>query len=458
MNCWIGARNAILIFSIVTSTLASGQSIALGEPVTSVDASGWDAISAVCCSVANRLIAQASLTYLVRSYTDHVVVNGSRQDASVLGNQFLFRSGLSDITSGFGFDFDGFLGIKLNGGIGAGDRVHTNVAGTGQNQVAWAAPGAWDIRYKWATKELKIGQLQFDNPLLVTSNNRALPVTFRGISFDFDMQKNENLHFGSVNAVLSHGMTYDTPITTAYSSVPIKQYSFIGLNDQYSEAGKFTGYLDIASNVWAQAYIDERIQSTFTSKNKLVFEFSSYYTHSNGAATDGQIDNLAYSLSASETLGENTFLVGFQQIISNQYFDYVGESGGDYLANSLDADYNAPHEKSVQFAHSFEYLAGSLKWKISEWVAYGWGANASYMAYQDNTPRSFQYNLYWVNGQPAHGENYEFAFIPSVIITSGELKGLSAKAYLMYHRASRSYATSSSAIFRIFIDIPISIF
>ncbi len=48
----------------------------------------------------------------------------------------------------------------------------------------------------------------------------------------------------------------------------------------------------------------------------------------------------------------------------NEYFDYLHETNGIYLANSLTSDFNGPNEKSFQIAYAInmaEYGVPGLK-------------------------------------------------------------------------------------------------
>ncbi len=61
----------------------------------------------------------------------------------------------------------------------------------------------------------------------------------------------------------------------------------------------------------------------------------------------------------------------------NEYFDYLHETNGIYLANSLLSDFNGPNEKSFQVAYGLnmaEYGVPGLKFNIYQ--ARGWASTA----------------------------------------------------------------------------------
>jgi hypothetical protein len=95
----------------------------------------------------NGFIEDAHFKLLFRSYSEHFEMEGAKnKDAWVIGNQAVFESGYTRGLFGVGFDASLFSALKLNGGQGAGNRVHLNADGTGQNQVAWTYPGVWDVK------------------------------------------------------------------------------------------------------------------------------------------------------------------------------------------------------------------------------------------------------------------------------------------------------------------------
>ncbi|SAK57062.1 OprD family outer membrane porin [Caballeronia arationis] len=147
--------------------------------------------------------------------------------------------------------------------------------------------------------------------------------------------------------------------------------------------------------------------------------------------------------------------VGFQQIASNQFFDYVGQSAGDYLSNSLDVDYNAPHEKSLSLSYSLNFKDyGVPGLKMTMWTAYGWGADATDSANRYADPNSSLHDLYWKNGEPVHGTHYEFGVIPSYTVASGKLKDTSVK----HHHGSKYYSDSTSDVCRRMVNVPVNVF
>nr|WP_244817320.1 OprD family outer membrane porin [Caballeronia sp. Lep1P3] len=145
----------------------------------------------------------------------------------------------------------------------------------------------------------------------------------------------------------------------------------------------------------------------------------------------------------------------FQQILGDQMFDYIHESGGDYRSNSLDVDYNQPHEKSVSLSYSINFKDyGVPGFKVTMWGAYGWGADGSAMA-NSGTANA---GSYVVNGQPLHGSHHEFGVIPSYTVPDGKFKNTSIKFYYMHHQGSAYYPDGTSDVYRLMVNVPFNVF
>jgi hypothetical protein len=412
-------------------------------------------------SKSQGFIEDSNLKLLFRSYTERLESDGAKnKDAWVLGNQAVFESGYTRGLFGVGLDASLFSDLKLNGGQGAGNRVHLNHDGqTGQNQLAWTYPGVWDVKARVSNTVLKYGLQLFDDPFLVPHDNRALPPSYRGFSLASEEIKNVTLKAGSVDGVMARGQTSVTTLKTEYGGTRFSRFTFAGGDYAPNDDTSASLYGSRAENVWDQYYLTLGHSIGDPAQIRWTGNLTYYYTHDVGQSRNGPINNHAYSLLLSGTHNAHTISVGFQQIASNQFFDYVGQSAGDYLANSLDVDYNAPHEKSLQLGYTLNLAGYGLPGaKVTTWGAYGWGADASTMADRYADPASSLHDLYWKNGEPVHGTHYEFGVIPSYTIGSGKLKGASAKFYYMHHHGGKYYSDSSSDVYRLMVNVPVNVF
>ncbi len=410
---------------------------------------------------AKGFIDGSHLNLLTRSYTEHLESPGSKQkNAWVIGNQAVFESGYTRGLFGVGLDASLFTDFKLNGGQGAGNRVHLNHDGvTGVNQFAWTYPGVWDVKARVSSTVVKYGQQLFDDPFLSPHDNRALPPTFRGVSLVGEELKNLTIKGGSVDGVLARGQTSVTGLKTEYGGVHFSRFTYAGADYSPNDDLTVSLYGSRAENVWDQYYFTLSKSIGDASRLRWNGALTYYYTHDVGQSRGGPVGNQAYSVLLSGTHNAHTVSVGFQQIASKQFFDYVGQSAGDYLANSLDVDYNAPHEKSLQLGYTLNLKDyGVPGVKMTLWSAYGWGSDGSAMAQLYADPGSAMHNLYWKNGQPVHGTHYEFGFIPSYTVASGKFKGSTAKFYYMHHQGSTYYSDATSDVYRLMVNVPVNIF
>jgi outer membrane porin, OprD family len=405
-------------------------------------------------------IEDSHFKLLFRSYSEHFEAEGiKKKDAWVIGNQAVYESGYTRGLFGVGLDASLFSALKLNGGNGAGNRVHLNADGTGQNQLAWTYPGVWDVKARVSNTVLKYGQQLFDNPFLVPHDNRALPPTFRGFSLASDEIKNLTMKAGTVDAVLARGMTSTSSLYTEYGGIRFSRFTYAGGDYTIGDDTAITLYGSRAENVWDQYYFTASHSIGSPSAIRWTGALTYYYTHDVGQSREGPINNHAYSLALSGQHGAHTVQVGFQQIASNQFFDYVGQTAGDYLANSLDVDYNAPHEKSLSLSYSLNFKDyGVPGLKMTTWTAYGWGADATTSANRYADPDSALHGLYWKDGQPVHGTHWEIGVIPSYTVASGKLKDTSVKFYYMHHHGSKYYSDSSSDVYRLMVNVPVNVF
>ena len=409
-------------------------------------------------------IEDSHLNILMRSFTEHDEFKGAgKKDAWVLGAQAVFESGFTKGLIGVGADVSLFGAFKLNGGQGAGNRVHVSSSGdpSGANQLAWAYPGVWDVKARVSNTVLKYGQQLFDNPFLVPHDNRALPPTYRGFSLASDEIKNLTLKAGTVDGVIARGMTTVTGLTTEYGGTHVSQFTYFGGDWTHGENTSVSLYGSVANNVWQQYYLTAT-QSVGDPKDiQWTGSLNYYYTGAIGDKRQGPITNNAYSLALAGTHGAHTVQFAFQQIVSDQTFDYMGQSAGDYLSNSLDVDYNQPHEKSVSLSYTLnmkQYGVPGLK--LTMWSAYGWGADGSSMAYSGTANAA----NYWSGGevgkgQPIGGTHYEVGVIPSYTVPDGKFKNTSIKFYYMHHHANSAYyPDGTSNVYRLMVNVPVNVF
>ena len=405
-------------------------------------------------------IADSHLNLQFRNYSDYFQAPTSiYRHAWVQGAQVNYESGFTQGPVGFGVDASLFAALKLDGGNGAGNMVHVGKDGGGSQQLAWAYPGMYDIKGRISETVVKYGLQTVTNPFLEPHDNRALPPTFLGVSLVSNDLVHTTLEAGSFTKVDARGHTNLTNLTTSYGGTRIDRLTYVGGTWHYAKNGEMALYVDQADDVWRQYY--GSVAQSFGDPTTIKWSglANIYSTHDTGASRQGHINSNAYSLSVSAQHGPHALLLGYQQVLGDQFFDYVNETNGIYLTNSMDVDYNAPHEQSLQLRYTFDgKYAGVPGLKAMFWGEYGWGADASAGAADNASESAPLHNLYWKNGEPVHGHHHEFGFIPSYTLQSGRFKDTKVTFIAMWHNASRYYSDGNNMEYRLVVNVPVKVF
>ncbi|WP_144109839.1 OprD family outer membrane porin [Paraburkholderia sp. BCC1886] len=425
----------------------AGQTVVPPEPLSSQASS-------------KGLIADSHLNLQWRNYTDYFQAPDTiYRHAWVQGVQANFESGYTRGPVGFGFDASLFGALKLDGGNGAGNMVHVGKDGGGSGQLAWAYPGLYDIKGRISETVVKYGLQTVTNPFLEPHDNRALPPTFLGASLVSNEFAHATLEGGSFTKVDARGHTNLSNLTTSYGGTRIDRVTYFGGSWRYAPNGELALYADQADNVWRQYY--GSLSHSFGDPRSIKWSglANVYSTHDTGAARQGKIDSNAYSLAISAQHGPHALLLGYQQVLGEQFFDYVNETNGIYLSNSLDVDYNAPHEQSLQLRYSFDgKYAGLPGFKAMLWGAYGWGANGAAGAAANASTDAPLHDLYWKHGQPVHGHHHEFGLIPSYTLQGGRFKDTKLTFIAMWHNGSYYYPDGNNMEYRLVVNVPVKVF
>ncbi len=404
-------------------------------------------------------VADSRLDLEWRNYTDYFHASGISRHAWVEGLQARFESGFTRGPIGFGLDAALFGAFKLDGGQGARNMVHLGRHGDGERRLAWAYPGMYGAKARVSQSVLRYGLQNVSNPFLEPHDNRALPPTFLGASLLSREIDGVSLQAGSFTKTDPRGQTNLASLRTSYGRVPFKRASYAGATWDYSPNGSVSIYADQAENVWRQYYGSLQHGVGSPQSLRLTAFANLYSTRDTGAALQGPIRTDAYSVSLSAQHGPHGLLVGYQKIFGDQFFDYIDETAGVYLVNSMDVDYNAPHEQSLQVRYMFDgKRAGVPGLSAMFWAQQGWGADASVAAqrYGRNGP-PFS-SVYFRNGQPIHGRHHEFGFIPTYVVQRGPLRNTKVTMIAQWHVGSAYYSDSTNQVYRLVVTLPLRVF
>jgi hypothetical protein len=406
------------------------------------------------------MVADSHLDLEWRNYTDYFhAAGGTHRHAWVEGLQAKFESGFTQGPIGFGFDAALFGALKLDGGHGARNMVYLGRHGDGANRLAWAYPGMYAVKARVSNSTLMYGLQEVSNPFLDPHDNRALPPTFLGAALLSREVKGLALQAGSFSKVVARGQTNFSDLRSTYGGVTFKRVSYAGATWDYARDGSASFYADQADDLWRQYYASLQYGVGTPESLKLVGFVNGYSTHDTGAALQGPLRNNVYSVSLSAQHGPHALLIGYQKVFGEQFFDYIDETAGVYLVNSMDVDYNAPHEQSLQLRYTFDgKYAGLPGLSAIVWAQQGWGADASASAerYGPNGPSYGA--LYFKNGLPVHGRHHEFGFIPTYVVQSGPLKHAKVTLIAQWHVGSAYYADNTNQVYRLLVTLPVRVF
>ncbi|GLU33468.1 OprD family outer membrane porin [Trinickia caryophylli] len=406
------------------------------------------------------LFADGHFGIELRSYTDYLHNAGTRARRAWVGStQARYESGFSTGLIGSGFDAALFGALKFDGGMGAGNMVHVDKNGGGANRLAWGYPGTYDVKARISETVAKFGLHAVSNPFLEPHDNRALPPTFLGVSLASREWRNVTLQAGSFTKVNARGHTSLSSLSTSYGGVNFDRLSYLGGVWDYSSNGSAALFADEAEDVWRQYYASVQQSIGRTESVKLTGFANLYATRDTGTARQGPIDTKTFSVALTAQHGPHALLLGYQRVLGDEFFDYVNETAGDYLANSMDVDYNAPHEQSLQLRYMFDGKYANLPgFSAMLWAQQGWGADGSAVARDPGRAGTAAGTLYLRNGQPVHGRHHEFGVVQSYMVQGGRFKHLKFQLSAMWHVGSTYYPDPTGQVYRLVMTLPISVF
>ncbi|MBV4488026.1 OprD family porin [Pseudomonas sp. SWRI153] len=382
----------------------------------------------------------------------------------VQGTIIKYNSGFTEGTVGFSTEVAAYNAIALerdrenlaanNGGApgtrpGAGNnRTLTREGGDAVGQ--WSKLGLANVKARVSNTTLTAGRMNFSSPQVDVIGNRPLPSSFEGIA----------IHSEELNNLAFDVATFDrvSPRTEESLSKFRSEYGDINAEaDHVNTAGiSYQPFASLTTSLWGTQAEDLWNQYYFgathvlgdSSVLSLTTGLNYYKTVDEGKKLLGDIDNDTYSLSFGLTHQAHTVTFSYQEVNGNEYFDYLHETNGIYLANSLLSDFNGPNEKSFQVSYGInmaEYGVPGLKFNIYQ--ARGWGIDGTH------------YKGGGYDGvQAMDGEHhYEYGVGATYAVQSGPLKASTIRGTYTAHRASENQADGSINEFRLVTTIPFNI-
>ncbi|KAB0490081.1 OprD family porin [Pseudomonas vancouverensis] len=391
-------------------------------------------------------------------------VDTDRRINWVQGTIVKYNSGFTQGTVGFSTEVAAYNAVALerdrenlasnNGGApgtrpGAGNnRTLTKEGGDAQGQ--WSKLGLANVKARVSNTTLTAGRMNFSSPQVDVIGNRALPSSFEGIAIHSEELNNLSFDLATFDRVSPRTEESLSKFRSEYGNINAEADHVNTAGITYQPFASLTTSLwgTQAEDLWNQYYFGATHVLGDSSILSLTTGLNYYKTVDEGKAKLGEIDNDTYSLSLGLTHQAHSLTFSYQEVNGNEYFDYLHETNGIYLANSLLSDFNGPNEKSFQIAYGLnmaEYGVPGLKFNIYQ--ARGWGIDGTH------------YKGGGYDGvQAMDGEtHYEYGIGTSYAIQSGPLKATTVRATYTAHRASENQADGSINEFRLVTTIPFNI-
>ncbi|MCY1276710.1 Porin D [compost metagenome] len=471
-----GALLAMAISSITATAYAETQSQAF-TPVTVNEKSAQ--------SEATGFVEGQSITGTTRNWyaneqlhrgakfaykKDGVSTPTDRRINWVQGTIIQYNSGFTQGAVGFSTEVAAYNAIALdrdrkdlasnNGGApgtrpGAGNnRTLTEEGGDAVDQ--WSKLGLANVKARFSNTTLTAGRMNFRSPQVDVMTSRALPSSFQGVA----------VHSEELNNLAFDLATFDrnSPRTEKSQRKFRTEYAngIVETDHIYTGGITYTPFASLTTSLWATQAEDIWNQYYFGASHVLgdsqVLSLTSglnyYETQETGKALIGDIDNQAYSLSFGLTHQAHILTFSYQEINGNEYFDYLHETNGIYLANSLLSDFNGPNEKSFQVAYDLNMVAyGIPGLTFHIYQARGWGIDGTHYTGNGGVAGKGYDGIQAQDGET----HYEYGIGASYAVQSGPLKATSVRAGYVAHRASENQADGSVNEFRLVTTVPFNI-
>ena len=362
-----------------------------------------------------------------------------------------YTSGFTQGTVGFSTQVAAYNAIALNRDAkeiaGPNNRTLTHSDGDAVGQ--WSKLGLANLSARISNTTLTVGRQNFSSPTLDVIGNRALPSSFQGVGLHSEEFNNLSFDAGSFDRVSPRTEQGLSKFRSEYSATGVEtdRASVAGLNYQPFKSLTTTLYATHVEDFWNQYYFGAVHNLGDNATLGLNTNFNYYKTLDTGSKAMGNINNDTYSLAFGLTHQAHTVTLSYQQVSGDEYFDYLHETNGIYLANSLLSDFNGPNEKSFQVAYVINMAQyGIPGLKFNAYHARGWDINGT----------KYKGDAYDVRSMDDETHS-EYSIGTSYAIQSGPLKATAIRATYTTHRASKNQSDGDINEFRLVTTIPFNI-
>ena len=321
----------------------------------------------------------------------------------------------------------------------------------------WSKLGLANVKFRVSNTTLTAGRQNFSSGIVDTIGNRALPSSFEGVSFNSEEFSNLSFQGGVFDRVSPRSEQSLSKFRSEYTSnakVETDKVYTLGANYQPFKSLKTSFFGANVKDFWNQYYFGATHELGDSQQLALTTGFNYYKTVDEGKKLMGDIDNDTYSLSFGLTHQAHSLTFAYQAVNGNEYFDYLHETNGIYLANSLTSDFNGPNEKSFQVAYAInmaEYGVPGLK--FNAYSARGWGIDGTHYTGNRGVVGKGYDGIQTQDGE----KHQEYGVGASYAIQSGPLKATAIRATYVEHRGSEFQSDGSIKEFRLVTTVPFNI-
>jgi hypothetical protein len=375
----------------------------------------------------------------------------SSRDTWTQGTILNYTSGFTHGTVGFAVEGALYNEIALEQGRGriAGGSNRTLADHNGDAVDQWSKLGLGNLKARYSNTVLTAGRQNLNTPMVASIGNRALPSSFEGVALHSAEFDNLALDAGTFDRVSPRTEQSLTRFVSEYGnrSVSADHVNTLGAVYKPLQSLEASLYATQAQDLWNQYYLGLTHELGDAQVLALTSNLNYYKTRDEGASKLGNIDNDTFSLSFTGTHGAHGLTLAYQQVSGNEYFDYLHETNGIFLANSLLSDFNGPNEKSFQVAYGLDMSKyGVPGLKFSLYTARGWGIDGTHY-------KGSSYDVKAMDGE----HHYEYGIGTSYAVQSGPFKATTLRATYTTHRASEYQADGSLNELRLVTTVPFNI-
>ena len=296
----------------------------------------------------------------------------SKQEEWAQGFILRMNSGFTEGTVGFGADAIGMFGFKLDSGdgtAGSGLLVPDRSSGGSQDNYSGLAVAA---KAKVSNSTLRVGQMQFKNAAIASSDSRLLPQVFEAghvVSQELDGLMLEAAHVREVNNRNSNDYE-DIGITNSFNS----NTGGVGTRGIRIRGGSTTDSFDFIGGTYkltkdlSAGYYYSNLDELYKQHSfnvvhvlplgdKQSLKTDVRYARSTDDGNRSNIDNKSFGAMVTYGLDGHAFGLGYQKMSGDTGFAYI--NGTDpFLVNYVQiGDFANKDEKSYQARYDFNFAS-----------------------------------------------------------------------------------------------------